>query len=107
MVSERNHELSGINIEIEPIRYYPGKTLAAHILGYLGKISQETEIEEYLGKNGDKYSLDDIIGKTGIEEKYESRLAGQKGKKTVAVNNLGNTIESVAEVAPIPGDNLY
>ena len=107
MVSERNHELSGINVEIEPIRYYPGKSLASHILGYLGKISQETEIEEYIVKNGDKYSLDDIIGKTGIEEKFESYLAGQKGKKTVAVNNLGNTIESVAEVAPVPGDNLY
>lgn len=107
MVSERNHELSGINIEIEPIRHYPGKSQAAHILGYLGKISQETEIEEYIVKNGDKYSLDDIIGKTGIEEKFESYLAGQKGKKTVAVNNLGNTIESVAEVAPVPGNNLY
>ncbi len=107
MVSERNHELSGINVEIEPIRYYPGKTQAAHILGYLGKISQETEIEEYIVKQKDKYSLDDIIGKTGIEEKFESYLAGEKGKKTVAVNNLGNTIESVAEVAPIPGDNLY
>lgn len=107
MVSERNHELSGINIEIEPIRYYPGKTQAAHILGYLGKISQENEIEEYIVKQKDKYSLDDIIGKTGIEEKFESYLAGQKGKKTVAVNNLGNTIESVAEVAPVPGDNLY
>ena len=79
MVSERNHELSGINIEIEPIRYYPGKTQAAHLLGYLGKISQEAEIEEYIVKQKDKYSLDDIIGKTGIDEKFESYLAGQKG----------------------------
>lgn len=107
MISERNHELSGINIEIEPIRYYPERKLAAHILGYLGKISHEFEIEEYLVKQSGKYSMDDIIGKTGVEEKFEGYLAGQKGKKTVAVNNLGNTIESVDELAPVPGDDLY
>lgn len=107
MVSERNHELNGVNIEIEPIRYYPEKTLAAHILGYLGKISQDYEMQEYLVKQKDKYSLDDIIGKTGVEEKFESYLAGQKGKKTVAVNSVGNMIESVAEVAPVPGNDLY
>lgn len=107
MVSERNHELNGVNIEIEPIRYYPEKTMAAHILGYLGKISQDYEIQEYLVKQKDKYSLDDIIGKTGVEEKFENYLAGQKGKKTVAVNSVGNMIESVAELAPVPGNDLY
>ena len=107
MISERNHELNGVNIEIEPIRYYPYKTLAAHILGYLGKISQDYEIQEYLVNQADKYSLDDIIGKTGVEEKFENYLAGQKGKKTVAVNSVGNMIESVDELAPVPGDDLY
>jgi penicillin-binding protein 2 len=107
MVSERNHELNGVNIEIEPIRYYPEKTMAAHILGYLGKISQDYEIQDYLVKQKDKYSMDDIIGKAGVEEKFENYLAGQKGKKTVAVNNVGNMIESVAELAPVPGNDLY
>lgn len=107
MISERNHELGGVNVEIEPIRYYPEKKLAAHILGYLGKISQDYEKEEYLVKQKDKYSLDDIIGKTGVEEKFENYLAGQKGKKTVAVNSVGNMIESVAELAPVPGNDLY
>ncbi|QSX06211.1 penicillin-binding protein [Sedimentibacter sp. zth1] len=105
MISERNYELEGVNIEIEPIRYYPEKSLAAHVLGYLGKISQEYEIEEYIENQG--YSLDDIIGKTGIEEKFESYLCGLKGKKTVAVNSTGNTIESVDELAPRPGDDVY
>ncbi len=107
MISERSYDLNGVNIEIEPIRYYPEKTMAAHILGYLGKISQDFEIQEYLVNQKDKYSLDDIIGKTGVEEKFESYLAGQKGKKTVAVNSVGNMIESVAELAPVPGNDLY
>ena len=30
-------EMPGIQVSIEPIRYYPGGETAAHILGYLGK----------------------------------------------------------------------
>lgn len=105
MISERNYELDGVNIEIDPIRYYPNSSLAAHVIGYLGKISQESEIEEYVVNQN--YSLDDIIGKTGVEEKFEKYLSGTKGKKTVAVNSMGSTIESVSEQAPIPGDDLY
>ena len=105
MISERSYELSGINVEIEPIRYYPQYSSAAHVLGYLGKISQDYEINEYINEKG--YSPDDIIGKTGIEEKFEQYLRGEKGKKTVEVNNVGKTIKSVSKQSPVPGDDLY
>jgi len=105
MISERSPELTGINVEIEPIRYYPEYSSAAHVLGYLGKISQDYEINEYVVEKG--YSPDDIIGKTGIEEKFEDYLRGEKGKKTVEVNNVGKTIKSVSSQAPVPGDDLY
>lgn len=105
MISERSHELLGINVEIEPIRYYPEYSSAAHVLGYLGKIAQDYEVNEYVVEKG--YSPDDIIGKTGIEEKFEEYLRGEKGKKTVEVNNVGKTIKSVSNQAPVPGDDLY
>ena len=105
MISERSHELVGINVEIEPLRYYPKYEVASHALGYLGKIAQEYEIREYVNEKG--YSPDDIIGKTGIEEKFEDYLRGEKGKKTVEVNNLGRTIKSVSSQAPEPGNNVH
>ena len=105
MISERAHELIGINVEIEPIRFYPEYSSAAHVLGYLGKIAQDYEVNEYVVEKG--YSADDIIGKTGIEEKFEDYLRGEKGKKTVEVNNVGKTIKSVSNQAPVPGDDLY
>jgi len=105
MISERSHELTGINVEIEPLRYYPQKEIASHALGYLGKIAQEYEVKEYVVEKG--YSPDDIIGKTGLEEKFEDYLRGDKGKKTVEVNNVGKTIKSVSSQAPVPGDDLY
>jgi penicillin-binding protein 2 len=105
MIAERSYELKGINVEVEPLRNYPEKESAAHILGYLGKISQESEIKEYINENG--YSPDDIIGKTGVEEKFEHYLRGVKGKKTVEVNNVGETIKSISSQTPIPGNDLY
>lgn len=105
MISERSHELDGINVEIEPLRYYPQYETASHAIGYLGKIAQEYEVQEYISEKG--YSPEDIIGKTGLEEKFESYLRGEKGKKTVEVNNVGKTIKSVSSQAPIPGHDLY
>lgn len=105
MISERSHELTGINVEIEPLRFYPQNDTAAHAIGYLGKIAQDYEIQDYVVEKG--YSPDDIIGKTGLEEKFEDYLRGEKGKKTVEVNNVGKTIRSVSSEAPVPGDNLY
>lgn len=105
MISERSHELAGINVEIEPLRLYPQNDIAAHAIGYLGKIAQDYEVQEYVVEKG--YSPDDIIGKTGLEEKFEEYLRGTKGKKTVEVNNVGRTIRSVSSEAPEPGDNIY
>ncbi len=105
MISERSHELNGISVEIEPLRYYPQYETASHVLGYLGKIAQDYEIQEYVVEKG--YSTDDIIGKTGLEEKFEDYLRGVKGKKTVEVNNVGRTIRSVSSQAPVPGDDVY
>lgn len=105
MISETSYDLKGVNIEIEPVRYYPNGASAAHILGYLGKISSESEIKRYIDENG--YSGQDIIGKTGIEEKFEDYLHGEKGSKTVTVNANGSAINSVSEKEPVPGDSLY
>ncbi|MFW6357916.1 MAG: penicillin-binding protein 2, partial [Chroococcales cyanobacterium] len=40
-VEEYRAELQGIEIDIEPVRYYPNGELAAHVLGYTGELSPE------------------------------------------------------------------
>lgn len=98
-------ELPGINISIEPVRYYPEGSSAAHILGYLGKISTSGEIKKYVEEN--KYSPSAIIGKTGIEENFEDILRGKSGVKRVQVDVVGNTTKVIEEIKPVPGDNVY
>ncbi|WMM23555.1 penicillin-binding transpeptidase domain-containing protein [Tissierella sp. MB52-C2] len=104
-IEEGLSDLPGIQVSIEPVRYYPEKSTAAHILGYLGKISQPNEIKKYVDENG--YSPNDIIGKTGVEESFEDVLRGENGIKRVEVDALGNTTNTLDEKSPVPGDNLY
>lgn len=104
-IEEGIMELPGINISIEPVRYYPEGTTAAHILGYLGKIGLPSEIKKYVEEKN--YSPSAIIGKTGIEENFEDILRGKSGVKRVQVDVIGNTTKVIEEVKPVPGDNIY
>lgn len=104
-ISEHMPDINGIDISVEPIRFYPEGETAAHILGYLGKISQQGEIDKYVTEKG--YSPNDIIGKTGIEESFEDYLKGKDGIKKVEVDVLGNTTKVVTEEKSVPGNNIY
>ncbi|MDR7870275.1 MAG: penicillin-binding transpeptidase domain-containing protein [Tissierellaceae bacterium] len=98
-------DIPGIGVSVEPVRYYPEGSSAAHILGYLGKISQTNEIKKYVEELN--YSPNALIGKTGIEESFESELKGINGIKRVEVDSLGNTTDVLDEVKSIPGNNIY
>ena len=105
MIEEMIFDLPGVSIVVEPVRTYPEKTAAAHILGNLGKISQQSEIELYINELG--YLPSDIIGKTGIEHSYESYLKGQDGSQRVIVDSKGRLVRIVEKDEPIPGDTVF
>lgn len=104
-IEESLVDIPGVYISVEPVRYYPEGSSSAHILGYLGKISQANEIQKYV--NELSYSPNALIGKTGIEESFESHLKGVNGKRTIEVDAFGNTTAVLDEVKSIPGNNLY
>lgn len=104
-IEEGMADIPGVGVSIEPVRYYPEGETAAHIIGYLGRISQENEIKKYVDEKG--YFRNDIIGKTGIEESFEDNLRGKNGSKRVEVDALGNITATLSEIKPIPGDNIY
>lgn len=90
-LEERRSELPGLVIRAEPMRYYPEGTMAGHIIGYEGAIS-EKELELYQEYD---YALNDRIGKTGLERSFEIweddqgrilGLRGQKGAQPVEVD---------------------
>ena len=77
-ISERNSEFPGISISADAVRTYLTGSMAAHVIGYTGKINED----EYKA-NKDIYDSDDIIGRTGIEYVFESYLKGKDGEKQV------------------------
>lgn len=95
----------GFEIIFQPNRYYPNGNTGSHILGYLGNISGEQEVEHYLGLK--EYDLNDIVGKTGIEQSFEDTLRGSKGSQLVYTNVYGQTTEIIEQTDAIPGNNLY
>lgn len=93
LINELGMELPGVNISIEPIRFYPNKDVGAHVLGYMGKIASEYEINKYVVEND--YNRNQIIGKVGIEGNYELELTGTNGYKYVEVDVLGRLVREV------------
>lgn len=92
----------GLDLDVQPIRYYPYKTTAAHILGYLQRDNQSREGEEAEYD----FRLQDFRGKVGIERAFDETLCGRAGVKSVLVNNLGYRQAESTWVESEPGTNV-
>jgi len=95
IITEFNLELPGISVEIKPIRNYPKNDVASHILGYMGNIASQYEIDKYVKE--ENYNKNQLIGKTGIEGEFELDLTGENGYKYIEVNALGHYVKDVED----------
>lgn len=91
------------NLEIDNVRTYPQGERMAHILGYVGEISQE----QLTSNQFQGYKLGDRIGKSGIEAQYEKVLKGVDGGEIVEVESKGAKLRTLRIEPPIPGQNVY
>ncbi len=101
-VAEILGDYPGLYIESLPLREYPLKQMACHILGYLGEINIE-ELEDYSHAG---YQIGDFIGKDGLEREYDIILKGQSGARKVLVNVEGKMSRYIGEDPPRTGDLL-
>lgn len=102
-IEARRLEWPELSIAVVPRRAYPQGSLAAHVLGYVGEISQ-AEIRS--GRFSD-LGPGDIVGKTGIERVYQRELQGVKGQKRVMVNSRGRIMEEVGtDSLPVHGREI-
>lgn len=95
-VSERGYEMTGVSVEVEPMRQYVNGSMAVHILGRTGIIYAE----EYEVLKDKGYGMNDIIGKDGIEKELESYLKGTDGSMMVKQNKKGSVEQVLSEVPP-------
>lgn len=101
-IEERMDELPGFMIETRPQRIYPPRESVAHIVGYLGPLTQEEE--ETLEPYG--YRSVDWIGQQGLEKFYESYLRGRPGGLQTEVDSRGRFIRVLGMKEPGEGRDL-
>lgn len=89
-ISERTHELPGVEISVVNSRFYPHGSLAAHLLGRTGPIYAE-EVEKYKALG---YSMNETVGKDGAEAAFEKYLRSENGYKVVEYSADGKDILS-------------
>lgn len=106
-VMERQADLPGISVRRTTVRQYPYGSLGAHVLGYIGSISQEKldQIDEETNGDND-YEPGDEIGRSGIEGAYEEQLRGEAGELVLEVDAEGNVVRTVSHDVPVPGHDL-
>lgn len=96
-------DLQGVWVEAEPVRFYPNGPVAAHVLGYVGEITEE--LLRRWGKRG--YRVGDQVGKAGVESAMEPWLKGRHGGLQVEVDAQGRQLMVLNEVSFEPGANVY
>jgi penicillin-binding protein 2 len=107
-IDEHHSELPSVDADRVAVRRYPYGQLAAHVIGYTGKITKgELDATGKDAYTKDKpYTLNDEIGKYGIEKTYEPYLRGTPGERRIEVDASGNPVRTISERPPIPGDDL-
>jgi penicillin-binding protein 2 len=101
-IKQHGSKFPGVDYVEMPVRTYPYGSLAAHVLGYLGQISED-QLKDPAWSG---YVAGDVVGKTGVERQYEHRLVGTKGILKYRVDRFGNNKGSLGEQLPRPGDDL-
>lgn len=100
-LSEPKEELGGITIATQAIRSYTSGSLASHVIGYIGRIT-----EDQLKEKKDKYDNNDYIGQIGIEYLFEEYLKGEDGIKQLDMDIDGNITAEYIYKEAIAGDDI-
>jgi penicillin-binding protein 2 len=103
LIETRKLDLPGVFVEVGQRRAYRYGRLGAHLLGYMGEISEaELKRPEY-----HEYRQGEFIGKVGVERGYEADLRGVHGQKHIEVDAAGRELNFLGEIPAIPGKALY
>ncbi|NYV64981.1 penicillin-binding transpeptidase domain-containing protein [Bacillus sp. Gen3] len=92
--------ISGVSYQNTQLRYYPLKEAAAHLIGYIGKVTKEDLEKNSSLKEGD------VIGKTGLESSFDKELRGKDGGEIVIVDENGKEKQIIQKIEKRDGKNI-
>jgi penicillin-binding protein 2 len=101
-IEAHRNELPELETMEEQRRLYPRDGFAAHLIGYVGEVSEND-------LNNSKYAAyepGDVVGKSGVEEAYDEVLRGVDGSRDVVVNSHGKEVGENGQELATPGKDL-
>jgi len=102
-MEEHQLDFPGVQLATSYLRTYPHQSLAAHLLGYVGEITQA----QLRAKRKQGYELGDVIGQAGVEATYDRYLRGRDGSAQLTVDARGRPTSAVEpKVTPRPGNTI-
>lgn len=102
----QSFRFQGVELRARWTREYPQGATAAHVIGYINRISQrDAERLEEQDKSAN-YRGTQHIGKEGVERYYEDALHGRVGAEEVEVTATGRPVRTLRRTDPIPGKDL-
>ncbi|HWM62826.1 MAG TPA: penicillin-binding protein 2 [Solirubrobacterales bacterium] len=103
-LQENQDRFPGVEVRRVFVRDYPQGTLAAHLFGNVGEVSEKQLKDPRYG------SLEpgDTVGQDGVEFQYDEVLRGRAGATRIQVDSMGRPTPGgqLNVVEPAPGDNL-
>ena len=94
--------LKGFDIKSRLTRNYPQNEIFAHVVGYMGSISNT----DYQRFDPAFYTGKEQIGKSAIEREYEHILRGVPGKQKLLVNVRGRVMDEIEKEAFKSGNDI-
>jgi penicillin-binding protein 2 len=101
-IEAHRNELPELETYDEQRRLYPRDGFAAHLIGYVGEVSEQ----DLNSSKFDFYEPGDVVGKSGIEQTYDALLRGTDGSRDVIVNSHGKVVGQLGQQLAIPGKDL-
>ena len=91
-IAEQTYQLPGVHVLQKPVREYPFRELAGHVLGFLGPIPK-LAADDYKANGYD--NPNESVGLNGLEYTYQDALRGQPGRRIIEVDILGRESRKV------------
>ncbi|MGB0125679.1 MAG: penicillin-binding protein 2, partial [Silvibacterium sp.] len=101
-IAAHRDEMPELETIDEQRRLYPKDGFAAHLIGYVGEVSEEM-------LNDPRYAFyepGDVVGRSGVEETYDAILRGQDGSHDVLVDSHGREVGTLGTERSVPGKSL-
>ena len=105
-LEERRLILPGLLIQAEPKRHYPDSSLVAHLVGYVGELTEAERAQRRFAT----VRLGGLLGKGGLERQYDDTLRGADGVRFVEVSAFNRVVReagAAARLPPVPGRALH